>query len=549
VGRLNTERRVSTERRALVVFVLAVAVGGVTWLVLGRHFWFIGGEWAVLATRKLSFSDLMRSHLGHFIALPTIEYRALFSVFGLRTYLPYQLITISLHLTAAVLLRVIMRRGGVGPWIATAAATLFVFFGAGAQDILWAFQSTLTGALVLGLVQLLCADHDGGIEARDWWGLLAGLGALMCSGVSLSVIFTVGVVVFLRRGWRAACFHTLPLAAIYVAWSRKYNSETKLTIRPWPLVRWSVRGVSSAFHALAQLPIVSWVLLGVLVVGLVLAFRSTERGSRRRRFAIPAGFLAGAAAFSITNGLLRVPSGTAVAGESRYLWVLAALLLPPMAIAAEAIARRGPVMQGAMIAILLVGIPGNMMHVERAFTTHDTYLGGSLFGGRDSYLGATLDDSDYRRLFSAISRSAQAAHVPPNLLPDPSGNQWVTVGWLHRTAAEGRMPSVHGLGARDAADVSLVLSLQQEFIAAPRAACHPITDDMVVVLPRGGQLDTFGWFTVQLVGGGSRVDSDALRYGASFAGYAQTLTAIDGPLTLRLRRVSPISFYCPLPKT
>ena len=49
-----------------------------------------------------------------------------------------------------------------------------MFFGAGAENILVVFQITFVGALVFGLVQLLLADHDGPIDRRDWFGLLAG---------------------------------------------------------------------------------------------------------------------------------------------------------------------------------------------------------------------------------------------------------------------------------------------------------------------------------------------------------------------------------------
>lgn len=94
----------------------------------------------------------------------------MYSVFGLREYWPYQLIVISLHLTVAVLLRVVMRRAGVGPWLATICAGVFVLFGPGEDNILWAFQIGFAGALVLGIVQLLLADHDGPFNRRDWAG-------------------------------------------------------------------------------------------------------------------------------------------------------------------------------------------------------------------------------------------------------------------------------------------------------------------------------------------------------------------------------------------
>ena len=56
------------------------------------------------------------------------------------------------------------------PWLATVAAVVFVFFGAGAENILVAFQITFVGSLVFGLTQLLLADHDGPLDRRDWLG-------------------------------------------------------------------------------------------------------------------------------------------------------------------------------------------------------------------------------------------------------------------------------------------------------------------------------------------------------------------------------------------
>ena len=58
-----------------------------------------------------------------------------------------------------------MRRAGVGPWIATAAASVFVLFGPGAEDIIWAFQMGFTGSVAFGLAALILVDHRGPIGA------------------------------------------------------------------------------------------------------------------------------------------------------------------------------------------------------------------------------------------------------------------------------------------------------------------------------------------------------------------------------------------------
>ena len=125
------------------------------WLHVGRHQWFLVDEWVFLTNTGFGPHDLLAPYNAHWTTLPILAYRSLFALAGLRSYVPYQLVTIGLHLGTAALLRVIMRRVGVGPWIATLAASLFVFFGAGAQNVLWAFQMTFVGALVLGLVSLV----------------------------------------------------------------------------------------------------------------------------------------------------------------------------------------------------------------------------------------------------------------------------------------------------------------------------------------------------------------------------------------------------------
>ena len=114
--------------------------------------------------RSGSVDDLFRPHFQHWTTLPILPYRLLWTVVGIRSYVPYQALIVVLHLAAAALLLVVMRRAGVRPWIATVAAGAFVFFGSGAENILVAFQITFVGSLVFGLAQLLLADHDGPLD-------------------------------------------------------------------------------------------------------------------------------------------------------------------------------------------------------------------------------------------------------------------------------------------------------------------------------------------------------------------------------------------------
>ena len=97
-------------RAAALVFAAALLAGFIFYVVEARNVWFFRDDWEFLAGRGFNLHDLLRQHGGHFVALPLATYRLMFFVVGLRSYLPYQLLTIGLQLTAASLLRVIMRR-------------------------------------------------------------------------------------------------------------------------------------------------------------------------------------------------------------------------------------------------------------------------------------------------------------------------------------------------------------------------------------------------------------------------------------------------------
>src|SRR5690606_18645355 len=120
--------------------------------------------------------------------------------------------------TLATLLRVVMRRAGVGPWMATIVAGTFVLYGTGQANIWFAIQMSLVISLAAGVAHLLLADHDGPFDRRDALGLAAGVVGLTSSGVGPAAVAMVGLAVLIRRGWRLALVHTVPLGVLYLAW-------------------------------------------------------------------------------------------------------------------------------------------------------------------------------------------------------------------------------------------------------------------------------------------------------------------------------------------
>lgn len=353
-----------TARPAQLVFALVLVAALVLFLVLGHDQWFFLDDWDYIATRHAGrIDDLLRPHNEHWSTLPILAYRGLYRLFALRTYVPYQLTSIGLHLTVAVLLWVVMRRGGVRPWIATAAASLFALFGAGSQDIVWAFQMAWSASLALGLIHLLLADHDGPVDRRDWLGLAAGFAGLLCSGVAVTMTIIVGIAVLIRRGWRVALLHTVPLGLVYVVWwvTTARDSYENANAALGQVARFVGTGLEASFDAMGQLPGAGILLGVVLVVGLVLAWRGLDRQQLTRTAAAPGALLAGAFVFLVISGLGRASVwGPAFAREGRYMHVVAALSLPAVAVGADALVRRWRFAGPVVAVLLLVGIPGNV---------------------------------------------------------------------------------------------------------------------------------------------------------------------------------------------
>jgi hypothetical protein len=411
-------------RPAAITFAVLLAVAlPLIVLRLGTYHWFFRDDWLFIADRGMSLGDLFEPGNAHWNTLPLIEFRALFQVFGVRTYLPYQTATVLLHLTAAVLLRVVMRRTGVRPWIATAAASVFVLFGPGATNILWAFQTGFDGSLVFGLTQLLLADHDGPIDRRDWLGLLAGLVGLMCSAIAVPLVVAVGVATLLRRGWRIAAFHVVPLTVVYLTYVVVEDPNQSPFGRP-PLdaiVRWLSSSVEGTFHALGHGAALGVVLAAMLIVGWAITFRREGASVLRGPAALPFALVVGGLAFATTTAFARWGLGHEAAKAGRYLYLDAAFVLPALAFAADAISTRWKAATIPVIVLLLLPIPWHATSFEDPVFNRD-------------YFAAE------KRILLTAPRMPFATEVPRDVRPMNSQEIPVSIGFLLDAQRDGRLP-------------------------------------------------------------------------------------------------------------
>jgi hypothetical protein len=536
--------RPDAARLALIAFVAVEVLALPLLLFWGRHGWFTQDDWDFLSARSIgSLDDLFRPHFQHWTTLPILPYRLLWTVVGIRSYVPYQAMIVLLHLAAAALLYAVMWRAGVRPWIATVTAGAFVFFGSGSENILVAFQITFVGALVFGLAQLLLADHDGPLRGRDWLGLAAGLAALMCSGVGITMVVIVGAAVQLRqglRGWRRALFHTAPLAVAYLVWlqlaptgqpAKNYHAQNVSQV--W---RFLVIGFEAAFARQGQIPFVGFLLGAVLVVGLVLAWRKRGAWFPLGRLAGSIALLGGAVLFLVLTGIVRAGQGGLLflldsagperARDSRYVYLVAAMALPALAIGADALIGRGRRLAIAVVIVLVLGVPGN---IHRLMNPGDLFANSRVTHAEIVALPRLplADQLHGSRRLVAIQNPRFA-------------QEGLTYGWLIAGADSGRIPDPRPINPVVASTWTLQNFLVPvSVIQAQELHCVPMPASSVRTLQKGDRL-TVERGSVNLtyvpLGGAPSLRTPTVK--------ASTLEALAGPLRVRIVPVNRGVLLC-----
>jgi hypothetical protein len=493
-GGSDIKSRDLSDALAKWVFVAFVVVAAPLILFrLGRFHWFFSDDWFFLVEGRVgSAKDLFQPHNAHWTTLPFIEYRMLWHVAGLKSYLPYQAVLIGVHLSVVAALRAIALRIGVRPWIATAMAGALVLFGPGADDIVWAIEITFTAAAAFGLAQLLLTDHGGPFDRRDVIALVAGLFAIMCSGVGVAMVIIVGIAVLLRRGWKIAAVQTLPIAIVYLTYQFIEHPQVESPLgrpRIGVVWRWLVDAEISIFEGLGRYAAVEIALVVLLILGFSLAwFAPATPGTlaeRRRRLAMPTALLIGGVVFSAITVQGRWQFGPNEARASRYVYLGAAFTLPALAVAAEELARRRRELVVVGIGLLIIAIPANA-------------------AGFDNSVFNRAYFDQQRRVILTAPRVPFADQLPPALQPlvNPFIPPRLDMGFLLQAQKEGRLPSApRPLSASTVDEYRVRLGLAQEATAVAPTACHDEAGPLFADPKIGGTLRFTTPVAISLVDG------------------------------------------------
>ncbi len=320
---------------ASLVGILAV----VTYLARGQ--WFFGDEWDFLVFRGIRGAHrfgLWSPHNEHWSTIPILLWRGVFHFVGISSYWPYMGLLFATHLLCVHFLwRILRRLPHVSPPLAIAGAAALGLYGAGWEDLLWAFQIGFIGSLAFGL-GLVAAVHGPPTRRRVAGVAIGAVLSLMMSGISVVMVGVVGLSALLRWGWRQALWVGAPAGLAYLAWFKRYgrpgvDAQDQLHGTIGDIPRYIVGGVGGTLGAAVDHR--NWGTY--LLIGLALL--TAWHGRRWFReapeaLAMAVGAVALFVVISQGRGALPQPA------TSRYLYLSAGLLLPLVVVALAQVAQR-----------------------------------------------------------------------------------------------------------------------------------------------------------------------------------------------------------------
>jgi hypothetical protein len=444
------KRPVSNEsaRVALGVYFVILVAGTAMVLWMNRDQWFLTEDWAYFMQRRPHLLNgdfgayLFSPYRGHWITTTNLVYEVLYRLFGLRTYVPYLLVTILGTAGCSGLIRAHLRRAKVQPWLATAIAALALFLAYGAEDVAKAWQLSFTVSLFFGLAQLIACDHDGDVDRRDAIAVGLGVLSLMTSGIGVLFIGIVGLSLALRKRWKAVVVNVAPLIAIYLAWYLAYGREGREDAERAGLHQAGTvidlvwRALSLSIDGLTRLGGTG----GVILVVVALLAIATRVPATRRGTAPIVALAVGAPAFLLLSAMIHLPSFVDL--SDRYLHVSELLLLPLIGVVLDRLTKRSIVLVTAGVVLLAAAVVAN---------------GIALSDGVDGYARVT---EILKPKVLAMASLPNLESFPRDAVQSEPLLLLVTVGGVERIRRDGGFPSTSSITPEQQAAVEADLGLR-----------------------------------------------------------------------------------------
>lgn len=415
------------------VWFVGLAVAAFVLLVLlGRGMTFFHDEWQFIDGRGgWDLATFMAPHNEHWSLVPLAIYKVMLATVGLRSYVPYQVVVVLLHVLVAGALFHLVRREAT-PIVAVCAAGLFLVLGTGAEDLFWPAEIGWNAATAAGAWALVFA-----IDRRSTWSPWVSavllLVAVASSGVGLFFLVVVGLALLLTAQGRRSLWVLVPAAVAYLAWYLAFGrsavrfdvlAPTNLSAVP----DYVVVGFGNAMGRLTgwgdQPGLVLAVLLTVVTVWRLLGPRPVLLGT-------VLGLAGVLAQFGIT-GLARARVGAEQAQSAHYVYVAAFFLLLAIGswLGTLRIDRRRPRSLAVLGVLSAIALSANLLALmiarasfidaaerTRAAITVLTRFGGSAAVSADAALFPIPGPARLERIFATYGSPLTDALAPA---PEPS---------------------------------------------------------------------------------------------------------------------------------
>jgi hypothetical protein len=374
-------RRVSLPTFVLLL-VLAAQGAFLIWLVTGLYFvW--GDDYDFLLLRGTIPGvgvSWLEPHDDHWMTSVVVIFRVIFHFFGVRTYVPYGVVTVVLHLATALVMFLLVRRLGARPWPSVFAGTFVAFLGAGAQAVLWDTTMGLIGSIFFGFLAVYLGARFGYHSGRLRWSWLPLVVGLTFSGTGVVAVAFAAAFAWCRTGWRAGLRVLSVPTGVFVLW---YISYGRTGAKPpladhWaylqvPAFVWT--GLTSAVGAASGIPGAGGALTVALVLGTVMAPRHVPAPLRHLALAGLIGAFAQLSLAAITRPMFGIDDFS----SGRYAYLTMVFLTPAVLVGLSGLAPlvKEPRHVVAFLAgVLLVAYAVNGQHLFRKEFEGRSYVTG-----------------------------------------------------------------------------------------------------------------------------------------------------------------------------
>jgi hypothetical protein len=331
--------QVQVPRARLIAVAMAVLAGaGILWL--SRFYTFYFDEWDFIQSAPdWTWTSYLQPHNEHPVMLTRLIYAALLSTTGLRSYLPYMLVLVALHVASAALLFELVR-SRAGDLVGLACAAILLVLGAGWEDLLWAFQIAFVGSVACGLGMMLALESRSTTRRVAAVALLTA--SLMFSGIGLFFGMVAAARLALDPGRRRELLWFVPVAGAFAAWYLAFGHSGTATVPPPgasnlvllpAYFAWAMAGAVAGIIGVTGLPSLAVLVAGACAVGFA--------WWRRRPDAFALSTAAGLVAFYGVTGLSRAQLGYDQGASGRYVYVGAVFWLILLADAAKLLPWHG----------------------------------------------------------------------------------------------------------------------------------------------------------------------------------------------------------------